>query len=94
MSSSQSSEPLQPTQASLASIRGRIGAYALHASRDSRIITLPARIAFNARFYAEVDPDGTLQSQERDRRAEFAKKRYFQALALKSAKARRRKGAA
>lgn len=78
----------------LASLRGRIGALALHATRDGRSTTEKARAAFMSRFAREVDPDGLLSSEERCRRAGYAKRRYFQTLALKSAKARRRKGAA
>lgn len=74
-------------------MRARIGAHALHASHDSRELTVPARAAFLARFEAEVDPDGILPEAERRRRAEHARKAYFARLALASAKARR-KGAA
>lgn len=70
--------------------RGRIGAYRLHATHDSREITKPARRAFLARFESEVDPNGTLSPAERARRAEMAKKAYFTRLAYLSAKARRR----
>ncbi len=76
-----------------ASLRGKIGAYSLHASRDSREITAPARRAFLARFEAQVDPDGTLPPAERARRAEAAKKAHFARLAYLSAKARRKSGA-
>lgn len=44
-----------------------------------------------ARFEKQVDPDGTLPEQERRRRAEAAKKAYSNALALNSAKARRKR---
>ncbi len=46
-----------------------------------------------ARFEREVDPDGTLEPAERERRAAHARKAYYSALALKSAKARRLKRA-
>ena len=72
-----------------ASLRGRIGAYALHARYDARKTTSAARAAFLGRFEAEVDPDGTLPPDERARRAEMARKGYFARLALASAKARR-----
>jgi hypothetical protein len=42
-----------------------------------------------ARFEDEVDPDRTLPSDERVRRADQAKKAYFTRLALRSAQARR-----
>ncbi|MGF2945831.1 hypothetical protein ACQV26_11935 [Mycobacterium sp. Lab-001] len=38
-----------------------------------------------------VDPDGELTPEERARRAEHARKAHFKRLALKSAKARRRR---
>jgi hypothetical protein len=41
------------------------------------------------RFEREVDPDGELPIEERQRRAEHARKAYFLRLALASAKARR-----
>ncbi len=71
---------LTPAQRSL---RARIAAYALHATHDPRVTTRPARDAFMARFERQVDPDGTLPGHERRRRAEAAKKAYFNALALK-----------
>lgn len=72
-------------------LRGRIGAYRLHATHDPRETTAPARRAFLARFEDEVDPDGTLPLHERARRAEMARKAYFTRLAYQSAKARRRR---
>jgi len=56
--------------------------------------TAPAREAFLARFEREVDPEGILTDVERARRAEHARKAHFARLALKSAQARRNKGAA
>ncbi len=73
-----------------AALRGRIGAYRLHATHDSREITRAARATFLARFEREVDPDGVLPEAERLRRAEMARKAYFARLALKSAKRRAR----
>ena len=77
----------------LASLRGRIGAYALHATRDPRETTANARAAFMSRFDAMVDPDGSLAPAERDRRAGAARKAYFAGLAYRSAKARAKGGA-
>ena len=74
-----------------ATLRGRIGAYSLHASHDPRETTKAGRKAFLARFEAEVDPKGALPPQERRRRAEAARRAYFARLALKSAQARRLK---
>lgn len=70
------------------SLAGRIGAHRLHASHDSTELTAPARQAFLARFEREVDPDGTLTTAERHRRAHHARKAYFAALALRSARVR------
>ena len=72
-------------------LAARIGAFSLHSQRDSREITKPARAAFLSRFEKEVDPDGTLPPQERQRRAAAAKKAYFTKLALRSVKARRQR---
>lgn len=47
-----------------------------------------------AKFEREVDPDGTLPPDELARRAEHARKAYFQRLALKSAQSRRKASAA
>ncbi len=43
-----------------------------------------------ARFEREADPRNELTVQERVKRAENAKRAYYQRLALKSAKARQR----
>ena len=75
----------------LASQRGRIGAYRLHATHDPRITTAPARRAFLAGFELAVDPDGELAPEERARRAAAAKKAHFAQLAYRSALARRRR---
>ena len=74
-------------------LRGRIGAYELHARRDPRETTAPARAAFLKRFEREVDPDGVLPEAERLRRAESARKAHFARLALASARARVKKAA-
>ena len=65
-------------------MRGRIGAYTLHAQGKTN--TGPARAAFMSRFEREVDPEGKLSEAERGRRAEAAKRAYFTALALKRSK--------
>ncbi|MGZ4585067.1 MAG: hypothetical protein ACXVYI_12095 [Mycobacterium sp.] len=56
--------------------------------------TRNAREAFLDRFEQEVDPEDTLPPNERAKRAENARKAYFQRLALKSSQARRRKAGA
>lgn len=73
--------------------RARLAAHELHAQRDSRQTSANGRAAFLATFERQVDPDGVLDPTERRRRAEHAKRAYFQRLALKSAQARRRRAA-
>ena len=80
---------LTPAQRSL---RGRIGAYALHARRDARETTRIAREKFLERFEREVDPAGELPTEERRRRAEAARRAYFTRLALRSARRRSGRG--
>ena len=70
-------------------LRGRIGAYRLHATHDPRETTAKAREVFLTQFEREVDPDGTLPPEERRRRAGYAKKAHFARLARLSALARR-----
>ncbi len=79
---------LSPTERSL---RGRIGAFSLHAQRDSRETTEAARRAFLGKFLQEVDPEHLLPDDERLRRAASAKSAHFARLALRSVQARRRK---
>jgi hypothetical protein len=71
------------------SLRARLAAYALHAQRDSRETSAPGRAAFLARFEREVDPDGTLDPAERQRRAAQARSAYFTRLSLAAVKARK-----
>ena len=75
------------------SLRGRIGAYRLHATHDPRETTQRARAAFDARFLHEVDPEGVLPEAERHRRAAYARKAYFAQLAMRRAAKRRRRPA-
>jgi ketosteroid isomerase-like protein len=70
--------------------RGRLGAYATLSRHDPRALTAAARERFLQRFLDEVDPDSALPAGERERRARFARKRYFAELARKSALARRK----
>jgi hypothetical protein len=70
---------------------GRIGAYTLHSTHDSRELTVPARSAFLRGFEARVDPKGELPKAERQRRARAALKAHMGRLALKSAEARRKR---
>lgn len=73
------------------SLHARAAAHALHAQRDSRELTAPARRAFEDKFYREVDPENILPQEERIRRAEQAKKAYFTRLALLSSKSRQKR---
>lgn len=59
---------------------------ALHAA--GKTSTEAGRAAFNQRFLDQVDPDGLLPEDERQRRAGHARKAYYTALALKSSVAR------
>ncbi len=65
-------------------LRGRIGAYRLHATHDPTETTAKARAAFLGRFEKEVDPDGILPEAERMRRADFARRAFFARLARAS----------
>ncbi len=70
------------------SLRGRMGAYAVHARYDPRATTTPARAAFLRRFLDQVDPDRVLPEPERLRRAAAARKAYFTRLAFLAARRR------
>lgn len=71
-------------------LRSRLASHASWArTADPSARTQPAREAAAERFENEVDPDRLLPAAERARRAEHARKAYFTALALKSARARR-----
>ncbi len=52
-----------------------------------------ARRGLEAKFLREVDPNNELLEVERERRAECAKKAFYQRMALASAKARRARAA-
>jgi hypothetical protein len=66
-----------------------MAAYVLHSRYDPRETTKAARRAFNQRFLDEVDPDRRLPDNERNRRAEAARRAYFTRLAYRSARKRR-----
>jgi hypothetical protein len=73
-------------------LRARLGAYASWAATaDPSARTAKARRALDDKFIAQVDPDGTLPSAERDRRVAAARKAYFTRLALQSSRARSRR---
>ena len=70
---------------------GRIGAFASWKNTHDRAArTLPARRALDAKFEAEVDPDGVLDPTERAVRAKYARQEYFARLSMASAMARRK----
>jgi hypothetical protein len=71
--------------------RGRLGALVKHSRHDPAEHMSKARDVFNARFEKEVDPEGILPAEERQRRAAYARQAYFQRLAMKSASARKRR---
>lgn len=69
--------------------RARIAAHSSWANTaDPRKRTAPARKGFMERFERQVDPDGKLPKEQRQRRAESAMKAHMQRLALRSAKSR------
>jgi hypothetical protein len=75
----------------LRSQRARVAALTRWSREDPKPALERTRAAFDRRFEREVDPDGVLSPEERTRRAAAARKAYFARLALKSAKARRRR---
>jgi hypothetical protein len=76
-------------------LRAQIAAHESWARTTDRTArTANARKAMLDRFERQVDPDGILTPAERAKRAEHARKAHFKRLALKSARARRRRGAA
>jgi hypothetical protein len=73
-------------------LRSQIGAHESWARTENRSArTLPARMAFLAKFECQVDPTNELLPTERAKRAESARKAFYAELALKSARARRRR---
>lgn len=79
--------PLTPEQRKL---RAKIASNTSWSNTEDRSArTAPARRAMDKKFEEQVDPDGLLDPAERAKRAESARKAYYQGLALKSAKARR-----
>lgn len=84
-----------PLPASERRLRAQLAAHTSWANTTDRTRrTAPGRAAAMERFYDEVDPERALPPDERERRANSARKAYFAGLALKSAQARRRKAAA
>jgi hypothetical protein len=74
-----------------ASLRARIAAHERWASTDDRqAATAPARAGLDARFAAEVDPDGKLDPAVRAERVRSKRKAHFARLAKLSADSRRK----
>lgn len=69
--------------------RGRIGAHTTLSRHEPKELTSRAREAFLTTFEKEVDPDGTLPDEERQRRASHARKAHMARLARLSAQARK-----
>lgn len=57
---------------------------------DRAARTAPARMAWEARFEKQVDPDGVMTPAARSKAAESARKAFYADMARKSAAARRR----
>ena len=70
-------------------LRGRIGAFRLHAMHDPRVTTAKARATFRSSFERLVDPDGRLSPRERSRRADAARRAHYARIARLSALRRR-----
>jgi predicted methyltransferase MtxX (methanogen marker protein 4) len=83
--------PLQELTPEQRSQRARIGGLSRWAREDPKPAMAKARAGFDQRFIDEVDPERVLSEQERNRRADAARRAYFSKLALKSARARAKK---
>ena len=74
------------------SLASRFGAHLSWANTEDRAArTAPARRALLDKFEKLADPDGVLLPAERAKRAESLRKAHYSAMALKSARARRRR---
>ena len=58
---------------------------------DAKARTAPARAAWWDQFQRQVDPDGVLPPEERERRAEHAMKAHMRRLSLAASRARQRR---
>jgi hypothetical protein len=63
-------------------LRAKIAAYTHVAHSDPKEMTKAARAGFMARFEREVDPDGVLSEEERQRRAKAAMRAHMARLRL------------
>jgi hypothetical protein len=84
------SGPMSLTPAQRA-LRARLGG--LTTASRGHVNTAAARAAFLDRFAREIDPEGLLSPDERERRASAARKAHFARLALASSLARSKKRA-
>ena len=73
------------------SVRAKIGAHSLHAKYDGVALTERARATFLAGFEHQVDPDGVLPPDERQRRAQHARRAHMAKLSLAASRARTRR---
>ena len=85
-----------PLTASERSLRGKIAANTGWARTEDRTArSQPGRDAaedkLREKLLIQVDPDGTLSPQEREKRLKNARAAHFQQLAFRSARARRRR---
>ncbi len=72
------------------SLQARVAAHTSWANTSDRTErTAAARKAARDRFEKQVDPDGVLPLEERQQRAESARKAFYLKMAAASAKARR-----
>lgn len=74
------------------SLQARSAAHSSWAkTADPSVRTAPGRETFLDRFEREVDPEGVLSVEERERRAKHARRAYMADLARRSAQTRRLK---
>jgi hypothetical protein len=78
-------KPLMTNVHSRQSQRGRMGGLAKAAKYDTREATAAARAAFLRTFEDAADPEGQLESAERERRAISLRKLHFARLSYASA---------
>lgn len=83
-----SAEPNEDERRRRRSQAARIGALARWGYHDPKEGTKAARAGFDAKFLRDADPDGVLDPQERERRAQRLKRAHMLGLAQKSAAAR------
>ena len=82
-----------PLTAAQRSLRAKIGAHALHATHDGVALTEQARTVFLASFERQVDPEGLLPADVRQRRAAHALRAHMTRLSLAASRARAAKRA-